>query len=359
MDTVSYMDMFGLNQKQLNVLYSIEVVSAEKDAAMNRKNHWTEKARWIRHWRELLDGTGEVHFYPELEIPYMIQRCDDGINRIWFYLVMMEASLFTPYFPFAADKGDKEAQKANREYAKLKYAPQTGYLEELARNSGLMAPSYVKRFQKAYQKAHFRISGGIKNIALGGLSIVAASGLIAATAGAFAGPIAVALVGSNFAGLSGAALVSASLAYLGGGAIAAGGAGMAGGVAAIVGGGAILGAAGGGAMVSAAGAISKNFPDLMLTQAAKLDVVMREILLNSQADVQNAQIVMAKLKEKIHEVQRQLDDLQMGREKDRREMDALKKALQYMREAYQDMNRFQSSYEVGQTFNQQLRKRGP
>ena len=97
----------------------------------------------------------------------------------------------------------------------------------------------------------------------------------------------------------------------------------------------------------------------MLTQAAKLDVVMREILLNSQADVQNAQIVMTKLKEKIHEMQRQLDDLQMGREKDRKEMDALKKALQYMREAYQDMNRFQSSYEVGQTFNQQLRKRGP
>ena len=48
MDTVSYMDMFGLNQKQLNVLYSIEVVSAEKDAAMNGKNHWTEKVQPVR-----------------------------------------------------------------------------------------------------------------------------------------------------------------------------------------------------------------------------------------------------------------------------------------------------------------------
>ncbi|MBQ9493519.1 MAG: hypothetical protein IJR54_07285 [Oscillibacter sp.] len=355
MDTVSYMDMFGLNQKQLNVLYAIELAVAEKDAAValkGAKKHWTEKVRWIRHWRELLEETGEVHFYPELEIPYMIQRCDDGINRIWFYLVMMEASLFTPYFPFAADKGDKDAQKENQEYAKLKYTPQTGYLEELARNSGLMDPSYIKRFQKAYQQARFRISGGVKNVALGGLSVIAAAGVAAAAAGVFAGPIAVALVGSNFAGFSGAALVSASLAYLGGGAIAAGGTGMAGGVAAIVGGGAILGAAGGGAMVSAVGAISKNFPDLMLTQTAKLDVVMREILLNSQADVQNAQLVMSRLKEQIHELQRQLDEMKLNREHDRKTMDALKKTLQYLREAYQDMNRFQSSYAMGRAAKQ-------
>ena len=352
MQTTNYMDMFGLNLEQLNLLYSIEAVLAEKDAAVEKKKHSTEKARWIRRWQKLLEETGEVRFYSELEIPYMIQRCDDGANRIWFYLVMMEASLFTPYFSFGTDKHDEKARKEDREYAKLKYTPQTEYLEQLAQNSGLMDSFYVKRFQKAYQKAHFRISGGVKSIVIGGLSVVAAAGLIAATAGVFAGPIAVALVGSNFAGLSGAALVSASLAYLGGGAIAAGGAGMAGGVAAIVGGGALLGAAGGGAMVSTVGVISKNFPDLMLTQAAKLDVVMREILLNAQADVQNAQIVMTKLREQIHDLQRQLDDMKFNQENDKKAMESLKKTLQYLREAYQDMNRFQSSYEEGSTSNQ-------
>ena len=81
----------------------------------------------------------------------------------------------------------------------------------------------------------------LKGLLVGGAITAGIAIVTIATAGALAGPIAVALVGSNFAGLSGAALTSACLAYLGGGAIAAGGAGMLGGTAVIVGGGAALG----------------------------------------------------------------------------------------------------------------------
>lgn len=353
MDVEDHLGMFGLDREQQDILYSIEAVLVQRDAIGDSK-----KEDWLQRWQSVLEETDGIRFCPELEILDRIRRCDDGIDRIWYHLVMMEASLFVPYFPLGADPQDKEAKKRDRRYAKLQYAPQTGYLEQLARDSGLMDPIYIKRFQKTYKKAYSRISGGMKDFIIKGSAIVASAGLIAATAGALAGPVAVALVGSNFTGLSGAALVSASLAYIGGGAIAVGGSGMAGGVAAIVGGGALLGAAGGGAMVSAVGAISKDMPGFTLSQAAKLDVVLREILLNSQADVRNAQVVMAKLREKIGGLQKQLDDLELARKKDKEQIDALKKAVQYMRRAYKDMDRFQSSYEMGRTKDRLSQRQG-
>lgn len=63
---------------------------------------------------------------------------------------------------------------------------------------------------------------------------IALATVVGALCFSFAGPIAVALVGSHFAGLYGAAPTNACLALLGGGALATGGAGMAGGTAVIV-----------------------------------------------------------------------------------------------------------------------------
>lgn len=362
MDTPNYIDMFELNQEQLNILYSIEAILAKKDAdfydAMSKiskdsdlseykKNYeeYEERIGWISHWRKILEEKENIHFYSEAKIPRMIQQCDDGINKNWFYLVMMEAALFTPYFVLEADKHDKISQKKNQKHKKLKYKPQTDYLKSLAKNSGLMEPSYVERFQKAYKKARSRISGGGKNIAIGRLSVVAVTGM-AAVCGVLAGPIAVALVGSNFAGLYGAALTSTSLAYFGGGAIANGGFGMLGGRVAIASGGALLTAIGSSGTALIVGIISKNSPDLVLTQAAKLDVVMREILLNARADISTAKIIMTKLDGRIHNLQKQYEE-----ENDKKIKKNLEKALKYLNNAYQDMNRFLSSYEIGKATN--------
>ena len=126
-----------------------------------------------------------------------------------------------------------------------------------------------------------------------------------------------------------------------------GGAGMAGGAAAIVGGGALLGAAVGGAGEGVAGALINSSPKFVLTQAAKLEVVMKEILLNANHDIVNAQLIMNSLKEKIHELQRELDEIKLAREDDKKALNNLNKSLSYLRKAYEDMRKYESSFEVG------------
>ena len=78
----------------------------------------------------------------------------------------------------------------------------------------------LDRFKKTYQKTINKLSGKIRKVALGAVSVVAVSAAAAVPAGVFAGPVAAALFESNFAGLTGAALTSACLAMAGGGAIA-------------------------------------------------------------------------------------------------------------------------------------------
>ena len=235
MDESNWIALFGLNQEQTKILVSIEVVLTQRDAESDAK-HKAQKVEWLRRMQEKmrLDGLDPEQLYSEEELPEKILACDDGVNRIWFYLVMLEAVLFTPYYQLEtvdaketnveetngtentkkrekAKKGDKSE---HTKFQKLKYTPQTEYLENLASATGLMDSNYVKRFLKAYKDAFFHISGGAKNIAIAGLGVLAAAGVAAATAGAMAGPIAISLVGSNFV-WHGAALTAASLALIG------------------------------------------------------------------------------------------------------------------------------------------------
>lgn len=81
--------------------------------------------------------------------------------------------------------------------------------------------------------------------------------------------------------MSGAAAISAGLAALGGGAVAAGGFGMAGGIAVLVGGGSLLGATAGTAVGASIASLGSN---AVLSEAAKLQVVLKEIVLAIQKD---------------------------------------------------------------------------
>lgn len=338
------LQMFGLTNSQLKILYSLEKVMTEQDILLNDKGN-IDKEHWLSRWTSnvcvSLEGSNTSQLLSKPELMRAITgEINQGINRTWFYLIMLEGALFQAYTPLG------ESKDADKRYGKLKYKPQNAVLEEVAMCSNIMEPAYIRRFQKAYQKSIDKLTGKIQKIALGAVSVVAVSAITAATAGALAGPIAVALFGSNFT-FGGAALTSACLAMAGGGAVAAGGAGMAGGVMAIVGGGALLGAAGGGASVAAANILVKSAPSFALSQAAKLEVVLKEISLNAQQDVQNAQLIMDNFKSQIHRLQKELDDLKLEKEADRTMIKNMEKSLSYFRKAYQDMNQFKSSYEVG------------
>lgn len=237
----STVEMFGLTKQQIKILYSLEYLLTKRDINSNQKDI-IYKEHWLEHWSACLQATmdDEITFYTYEELlDTVANEASSSINQTWFYLIMLEGTLFRAYTPLG------ETKDADKHYQKLHYSDQTAFLKSLAKSSGLMDPVFVDRFKKTYQKTIDKLSGKMQKVALGAVSVVAISAAAAATAGIFAGPVAVALFGSNFAGMTGAALTSACLAMAGGGAIAVGGAGMAGGVVAIVGGGALLGAAGG------------------------------------------------------------------------------------------------------------------
>ena len=177
----------------------------------------------------------------------------------------------------------------------------------------------------------------------------------AATSGAFAPTIAVALVGSNFAGLSGAALTSACLAYIGGGAIAAGGLGMAGGTMVIVGGGAVLGLGVGAGVGGITGRISLMGKKNTILQSAKLLVSIREIFLNDEQDLSYSNSVYEQYVNNIRSIEKNLVDLKLKADtadsKEKRilkaEIKNAEESVNAMKIAMKNMKKFISSYEIG------------
>lgn len=349
--SVDILSMFGLTEKQTKILFSIEKLLVQNDIIYS-KNNKRLKQKWLSEWSaSIIDClTTASHnepsnFMTRGEILSAIaQDNSTDINNTWYYLIMLEATLFIPYYALNKNKND------DKQYAKLKYEEQTDTIKDMVRASAIMDEIYIDRFKKTYSKTISKLTGKSTKITLAIVSTIAIAAIIAATAGALSGPIAVALYGSQFAGLSGAALTSACLAMAGGGAIAAGGAGMAGGVLTIVGGGALLGLATGGAGVGAAALFVAFAPELALTQAAKLEVVLKEIILNAQKDIMCAQKVLGNYKNQIANLHSELAKIRLDRGEDKTTITNMKKSLEFMEKAYKDSNVFLTSYEAGAEF---------
>lgn len=340
-------DMFGLNGEQLEILHSIQYNLTDRDI---RKNPTTSLVRraWLDLWLCTLDDTvynkSDMKVYSETELYDAIRNvANNSNNSTWFYLVMLEATLFHAYFPLDVEKSHE------KELAKLKYTRDVDYLKQIASTTGLMKPEYIDRYLETHKKVYRKISGRNAKAIITGLAILAVTAVAGAIAAVFAGPIAVAIFGANFE-LTGAALTAACLAMAGGGAIAAGGFGIAGGIVAIAGGGALLGAAGSGAAAAVVFALAKGSADATLSQAAKLEVVLREVLLNSQHDTESAQAVISRLQQQIKNLKEELERLSKEQEKNKEAIQNLKLSIDILNKTVEDMVLFKSSYDIGSDY---------
>ena len=341
------MNLFGLNKEQIPILYSMEYLLVKRDIMSNPKNS-DKKEQWLEKWTNILNNLDEnediIKFVSLESLIGAIKKeasTKDEMNNTWLYLIFLEATLFKAYTPLSEDK--EEA----KEFAHLKYKNDIEYLKILAGKTNIINPDYIKRFKDTYSKSINKITGKVKNVTVVTVSVVAISAIAATISSIFSRQISVSLFGGNYEGLHGAALANACLAFAGGGAVAMGGHGVLGGTAVIAGGGALLGAVVSGACAGVVGALINRSPEFVLTHAARLEVVMKEILLNANHDIVNAQLVMNGLKEKIHELQKELDEIKLAREDDKKALHNLKKSLSYLRKAYGDMRRFESSFEIG------------
>lgn len=343
------MDKLGLSLEQTEILYNLEYYKTLNDIETTNipitgESSKELKATWLQEWSKFIsDGFesftqvsgAKMHWYSMDEL----QQCiaEHNPHGPWYRLILLEAMLFEPYYPLGMEKDKKGNDVPCKKYRYLnnpinsfKKGEGDRFLNENFTGK-YCDQGYVKRLRKSYNKWMTELNEVLKNV-ITSLSITAVIAVITvATAGAFAGPIAVALVGSNFAGLSGAALTSACLAYLGGGAIAAGGAGMLGGTIAIVGGGAALGigvGAGVGGAVASAGLMGKKNT---IMQSAKLLTSVREIFLNDEHDVEFSNSVYEQYLQNIDEIEKGIVELRLKKDvvkgKEKKEIaDTIKKA---------------------------------
>lgn len=335
---------FGLNERQLSYLFSLERLITLNDIenSIFKKNIKLEK-EWLDHWcKNLQTGQNVALVMSRTELVKRVKvEYADSNSKTWYHLMILEAIAFRPYFSLGGNEDNND-----KAYSNLNFNSQLDFIKKFVEDVGGCSEDTVERYAKMYKRA-IEIGSGRRLKTLTNILIITATvAVTTATAGAFAGPIAVYLFGAQFAGLKGAALVSACLAFAGGGAIAAGGAGMAGGVIAIVGGGALLGVAGGGAAVLGR-ELMKQSPEYAFTQAAKLNVVLREIILNEQQDILVAQQVLKKYRDQIAEMQKVIKSLELENKDNKEQIKNLKKALEYMERIYKDSQKFSSSYDVG------------
>ena len=364
-------DKLGLTVEQTEFLYNLEYYKTLNDIQatkqpINKDGIKNLKYEWLDEWKTFITNGfasflgiegATLHWYSKQELKKKIE--DNEPQKTWFRLVLLEAMLFEPYYPLGVEHDKKGNTVPSKKYNQLQI-PTCGY----SKNSGdayldsyfsgnYYHQGYIKRLRKCYEKVVFEMKEILKGLLIGGAITAGIAIVTIATAGTLAGPIAVALVGSNFAGLSGAALTSACLAYLGGGAIAAGGAGMLGGTAVIVGGGAALGIGAGlgvGGAVGAAGLIGKQNTIL---QSAKLLVSVREIFLNDEHDTEYSNTVYEQYVQNIRGIENGLTELRLkadvadGKEELKRQIKNAEESVEAMKIARKNLLKFKSSFEDG------------
>lgn len=348
----SLLEMFGLTYEQSRLMFSVQKMITEYDISLTKNDRQrTQKREWLYLWEKgitaylnSIDGPkkqGCLVSSNEINNAFRKELMKSP-NRTWYYILALEAIEFTPYTPLGTDE--------DKQYGKLKMAEDkcNSYTRGLLISHGVLSSEKLDRLDKVYSKSLNAISGRKGRIFTRVLAVVALAALTASVA-TFAAPgIAVAIFGSSFEGLYGIALTNACLALAGGGAVAAGGAGIAGGTAVIAGGGALLGLAGGGTLVGIESLLLES-PEYTLTQAAKLETILKEVVLNAQQDVVTAQKIISNYQEQIRQLNDELVRMKLQNEKNKKDLNNISKSLSHLEKAYRDMVAFASAYETGLT----------
>ena len=340
------MSRFGLDTHQVEILYNLEYLLTKNDIENTKvpiKENDSKKLKeeWLSDYKNLItkgysEFTNEkdavLHWYSREELLETIQSLHP--EETWFSMVLLEASLFTPYFPITTEQNKDGEEIPSKKYESLKlpfvrYDRKAGslFLDSLFDNA-----YYQKGFVPQLLKSHKTIQNDLTQHTKSVVTKVALTAAVTLASGfaftALAPTIAVALVGGEFATLHGAALTSACLAYLGGGALAIGGTGMAGGTVAIVGGGALLGA------TVTGSADSINIPtdegkEAILSQMTKLLTALKEIILAKEGDTPFFEEIMDRFNTTSSDLEKGLIEKRLNHENQKgEEKKFLKKQIQ-------------------------------
>lgn len=299
--------VFGLTAEQSEILFALQRKLTSNDVLVEGRkspligsNKKGQKQLWLDTWDKSIEdylktfgGKMTQTRLSYFELAEKIKQSDQNSqNKVWKYMVFLECVLYSPYYPLSENKN------AYKPFKGLSI-DKKGRKEELEKIANILQidRKYIKIFEVAHSSAVKKLSGYWTKVAMGaGIGIIV---------------ILIAIVTCQYEiiaffaaeGLSGAAAISAGLAALGGGAVAAGGFGMAGGIAVLVGGGSLLGASAGTAVGVSIASLGSN---AVLSEAAKLQVVLKEIVLAIQKDTIYFQQILLNINKEISQLKAEI-----------------------------------------------------
>ena len=350
MNDSSIIEMFGLSYDQSLLMFSAQKLITQEDLRLTKNDNKIKiKKAWIKEWENgIVTYLGNIKegekvsllSYTDLQDKFK-DELNNSNNLTWYYIIALELLEFVPYTSLGGDM--------DKEYSRCKFDEKkcNEYTKKLLLEHEYITNEKIERLDKVYSKSLAQIAGKAGKIVTKVMIVVAITALAAAGAAIFAPGIAVALFGSAFEGLSGIALANACLALAGGGAVAAGGLGVAGGTAVIAGGGALLGFAGSGTVMGVLSALMISSPEYTLTQAAKLETILKEVIINAQQDVVCAQKIISEYKVQISELSKKLTQMELENEKNKKEIKNVKACIKYLTKSCKDMSIFTTAYEEG------------
>lgn len=337
---------FGLNFKQTCLLFSLERQIIVNDITYSEMQNKVEEANskkaWLYNWESKInDYLSSLNNGQSLTLgvdaidpkSLFIKEKESSKNLTWKYLILLECVLFNPYYPLEMIE-DKGVWEALKEKFKNQALDKDNKIYSLNKISEILEieNTYVEKFKKSYESSLDSLSGFWQKIAIGvGIGAIATTVIVLCFINPIAGGI-LAVIGKT--GLTGIAAFNAAMAALGGGAIAAGGLGVAGGIAVLVGGSLVLGG-GTGAVI---GMLTAN-PKIMMTEMAKMQVVMKEIVLGLQKDTVLFQEILNKLYANELELRQEIKRLQEDNEANKEKIKNLQEAVEYLEKGINELKK--------------------
>lgn len=344
-----FISEFGLTFKQTCLLFCLERQIVVDDIVSSKANGKLEdsvkKQAWLNAWdisiNNFLNNLEEEHdilvditkFDSKKLLEQILNEETSVEIKAWRYLILLECTLFTPYFPLENDKdADNEnfIEKIKKLYDGLSLKDENQKLSLLKIAELLNIDfKYIDIFKERYREALRSLSSFWKKVLLAGgtgmlVAVVIALLFINPIAAFFAAP-----------GLAGAAAFSAGMAALGGGAIAAGGFGIAGGISVLVGGALLIG----GSTGVGIGTLLASPSELVLTELAKMEVVLKEIILGIQHDTKMIQEIIMKLNDNLNNLRKEVARLHIENEGNKKKIKNLEESIEYLKKAIDEFQK--------------------
>lgn len=337
------LSVFGLTFKQTCLLFSAERLIIVNDITYSEMQNKIDEANlkkaWLKKWdsqinaylKELESNNCSVIGGIESIDPQLLFNSikNESKNLAWKYLILLESILFNPYYPLEKieDKGMLENFKEKFKQLSLNKDNRIYSLNKIATILEINH-SYIEILQKRYESSLNKLSGFWEKIAIGvGIGAIVTTAIVLF----FINPIAGAIAGP---GLYGAVAFNVGMAALGGGAIAAGGFGVAGGIAVLVGGSIVLG----GSTGAVIGAFANN-PKIMMTEMAKMEVVLKEIILGIQKDTKLFQDILLQLIDNENEMKMEIKRLKLNVEANKEKIKNLEEAVKYLEKGINELRK--------------------